>query len=51
MQKETPFGLKERLHFLHFVNHSVPSKLFFSSTTVKVPVCLFVSTRENVVML
>ena len=49
--KRNTFWIKGKVTFSPFCQPQCTFKTIFSSTTVKDPVCLFVSTRENVVML
>ena len=49
--KRDKFWIKGNFTFSPFCQLQCTFKTIFSFTTVKVPVCLFVSTRENVVML
>ena len=49
--KRNTFWITGKFTFSPFCQLRCTFKTIFSFTTVKVPVCLFVSTRENVVML
>ena len=49
--KRDKFWIKGKFTFSPFCQLQCTFKTIFSFTTVKVPVCLFVSTRGNVVML
>ena len=49
--KRDKFWIKGKFTFSPFCQLQCTFKTIFSFTTAKVPVCLFVSTRENVVML
>ena len=49
--KRNTFWITGKFTFSPFCQLQCTFKTIFSFTTVKVPVCLFVSTRDNVVML